>query len=61
MNELTLAVAMAFVLEGLFYALFPKLAQNMMKEMSNLSEERFRNIGLVTAILGVGLVFIIRN
>lgn len=64
MNEFTLyiltAIGMVFVIEGLFYALFPELIRRMMAAALTIDIPKFRQIGMIMAALGVMMVWATR-
>ncbi|MEO0411654.1 MAG: DUF2065 domain-containing protein [Pseudomonadota bacterium] len=59
-SALLLGLAMALVLEGVLYALFPELMQKMIEAALKEQPERLRVFGLVMACVGVFLVWIIK-
>lgn len=61
MQDLAVAFALTFVIEGIFYALAPEKAQGMMRELSSLEPEMLRKAGLIIAFIGVIFVLIIRG
>lgn len=56
-----MGIALVFVVEGLLYALFPQAALNLAERMRSLPQEQLRIAGLMSAILGLGLVWLIRG
>ncbi|MCD2173181.1 DUF2065 domain-containing protein [Rhizobium sp. C4] len=48
------------IIEGLAYALAPRLIKRMAERIPAVSEERLRIFGIVTLALGVGLVWLLR-
>jgi len=63
MDGLVLYISIGFfmvlVIEGLFYALFPTQIQNIMKLVSEMNTEKFRNYGglmLASGVIGVFLI-----
>ncbi|HBQ23149.1 MAG TPA: DUF2065 domain-containing protein [Alphaproteobacteria bacterium] len=61
MTDLLVGIALVFVVEGLLYALFPQAALNLAERMRSLPQEQLRIAGLMSAILGLGLVWLIRG
>lgn len=61
MQDLAVAFALTFVLEGIYYALAPEKAQSMMRELSALDPEMLRKAGLLIAFIGVIAVVMIRG
>ncbi len=60
MNELLTAIALAMVIEGVAYALFPDGMKEMMLRALALPAHVLRLLGLAAAALGVLLVAILR-
>ena len=61
MSDLWTALALVLVIEGLFYALFPGLMKRAMASILEVPAETLRFAGLVVAVFGVGLVWLLRN
>ena len=59
--ELAVAFALVFVIEGILYALFPEAMQRMMQQVTALSPQSLRTAGLFSAIVGVVLVWLLKN
>ena len=49
------------VIEGLLYALFPEGMKRMMQLLLTLPSEQVRSAGLVFAVIGVGIVWLLRG
>lgn len=61
MTEFLIAVAMAIAIEGMLYALFPQGMRRMMAIVLTYAPEKLRLFGLVMAMVGVGLVWLIKS
>lgn len=61
MQDLIVACLMAFVIEGIYYAVAPQKAQEAMRMMSELEPEVLRKAGLIAAIIGVMVITIIKG
>ena len=59
--DLFAALGLALVLEGAAYALFPETMRKMMEQILALSVADVRTIGLLTAIAGLTLVWLVRG
>lgn len=55
------ALGLVLVLEGLFYALAPGVAQKMMALLSQSDPALVRRAGLIALTVGVGIVWLIRG
>ena len=60
MDDLLTALALLLVIEGALYALFPAGMRRVIEQALVVPEARMRAAGLAAAILGVGLVWLIR-
>ncbi|MGY9018590.1 MAG: DUF2065 domain-containing protein [Alphaproteobacteria bacterium] len=58
--DLVIAFALVLVIEGLLYALFPDVMKRMMVSVMSLPSSSMRSAGLLSAIVGVGIVWLIR-
>jgi len=61
MEALWLACGLVLVIEGLAYAAFPEHMRRMMRQALELPEGTLRMGGLLAAIVGVALVWLIRG
>lgn len=61
MAEFLIAVAMAIAIEGMLYALFPQGMRRMMAIVLTYAPEKLRLFGLMMAMVGVGLVWLIKS
>ena len=58
--DLVIAFALVLVIEGLLYALFPDAMKRMMVSVMSMPSSSVRSAGLLSAIIGVGIVWLIR-
>jgi uncharacterized protein YjeT (DUF2065 family) len=58
--DLVIAFALVLVIEGLLYALFPDAMKRMMESVMSMPSSSIRSAGLLSAIVGVGIVWSIR-
>lgn len=61
LSELAVAFALVLVIEGVLYSLFPNAMKRMFEQMLTLPVQTIRTAGLFSAILGVGLVWLLRG
>lgn len=61
MSDLATALALAIAIEGILYALFPDGMKRMMASVFEMPSAQLRTAGLLAAVLGVFLVWMIRR
>lgn len=61
MKDLLTALALVLVIEGALYALFPVRMRELLLTMMELPDTVIRRSGLLAAVLGVFLVWLIRG
>ena len=61
LSEIGVAIALVLVIEGVLYALFPNAMQRMLEQVMALPPQALRSAGLFSAILGVALVWLLKN
>ena len=61
MSDLATALALAIAIEGILYALFPDGMKRMMVSVFDMPSSNIRAAGLVAAVTGVGLIWMIRS
>ncbi|MBL4692821.1 MAG: DUF2065 domain-containing protein [Magnetovibrio sp.] len=61
MSELITAFGLMLVIEGLLYAMCPGFMRKAMAQMLILPDHQMRTTALVTACLGVGVVWLVRG
>ena len=59
--DLITALALVLVIEGALYALFPDAMKRMMVSIADMPAEILRNAGLIAAVIGVGIVWLVRG
>ncbi len=60
-SDLFAALGLALVLEGAAYALFPEGMRSMMAQVMTFPTSNMRFVGLVAALIGVGIVWLVRG
>ncbi|NQV47661.1 MAG: DUF2065 domain-containing protein [Rhodospirillaceae bacterium] len=61
MTDLIAALGLALVLEGAAYALFPDAMRRMMAQVLEMPGSNVRMAGLAAAVLGVGVIWLVRG
>ena len=61
MNELFSALALAIALEGIVYALFPDRMKRVMSIAIEQPTANLRFVGLLAAVVGVVIIWVIRG
>ncbi len=61
MNDFLTGLALILVIEGSAYALFPGAIKRVAAAAIGQPERALRSAGLIAAMVGVGLVWLIRN
>jgi uncharacterized protein YjeT (DUF2065 family) len=60
-TDFATALALVLVIEGLMYALFPDHLKRMMVTVMSVPASTLRVAGLTAAVIGVGIVWILRS
>jgi uncharacterized protein YjeT (DUF2065 family) len=61
MSDFIVALGLVFVIEGLIFAASPASAKNAMAHVLKTADGTLRVIGIVSAVLGVVLVWLVRG
>jgi uncharacterized protein YjeT (DUF2065 family) len=61
MLDFIAALGLVFAIEGILFAALPNLAKDALRSAAETPVERMRMIGIVSAVLGVFLVWIVRG
>ena len=61
MSELATALGLVLALEGALYALFPELMKRMGQHVTQTPGDTLRVAGVVSAAIGVALVWMVRG
>ncbi len=61
MNELVIAFGLFLFIEGILYALFPAKMKNMLKKLDLLKDSQLRLGGLIFAVIGFVIVYLIKS
>ena len=60
-DDLLSALALVFVLEGLFPFLSPAGFRNRILAMTEMSDRQIRTISIISMLGGLGLLYLVRN
>ncbi|MCC3862163.1 DUF2065 domain-containing protein [Pseudemcibacter aquimaris] len=60
MTDIIIAIGLVLVIEGLLYALFPNNMKRMMAMALEQPAESLRNAGLIAAIIGIAIIYLIK-
>ena len=61
MKELVIAFGLFLFIEGILYALFPAKMKNMLKKLDLLKDSQLRSGGLIFAVIGFVIVYLIKS
>ncbi len=61
MTDFIVAVGLILVLEGALYALFPDGMKRLMERVMDEPAQNLRLAGILAAIVGVGVIWLIRG
>ena len=61
MADLVAALGLALAIEGLVFAAFPEAVRRAMLDAAETPRERMRLVGIVSAVLGVVIVWSVRR
>ena len=61
MNELVIAFGLFLFIEGILYALFPAKMKSMLKKLELVKNNQLRSGGLIFAVIGFVIVYVIKS
>ena len=61
MNELVIAFGLFLFIEGILYALFPAKMKSMLKKLELIKDSQLRTGGLIFAVIGFVIVYLIKS
>ena len=61
MNELAIAFGLFLFIEGILYALFPAKMKSMLKKLELVKDSQLRSGGLIFAVIGFVIVYLIKS
>jgi uncharacterized protein YjeT (DUF2065 family) len=60
MLDLIAALGLALAVEGILFAAFPEGMRRAMYEAAHSPSDRMRIVGLISALIGIGIIWFIR-
>ena len=61
MRELVIAFGLFLFIEGILYALFPAKMKSMLKKLELVKDSQLRSGGLIFAVIGFIIVYLIKS
>ena len=61
MNELVVAFGLFLFIEGILYALFPAKMKRMLKKLELVKDSQLRSGGLIFAVIGFIIIYLIKS
>ncbi|MCB5177169.1 MULTISPECIES: DUF2065 domain-containing protein [Microvirga] len=61
MLDLIAALGLALAVEGILFAAFPDGMRRAMFEAAHSPSDRMRLVGIISAIFGIGIIWIVRQ
>ena len=61
MSDFIVALGLVFVIEGLVFSAFPATAKRAMDSVQQAPDSTLRTVGIVSAIVGIVLIWAVRG
>lgn len=61
MKDFLVALGLVIVIEGLIFSIAPNFAREAMKKAAETPIERMRLVGIISAVLGVAMIWLVRR
>jgi len=61
MTDFLAALGLVFVIEGLVFAAFPEAAKRAVAAMTQTPDQGLRWVGILSAVLGLGILWLVRG
>jgi uncharacterized protein YjeT (DUF2065 family) len=61
MADFIVALGLVFVIEGLVFSAFPATAKRAMESVQQASDQSLRVIGIVSALIGIMVIWAVRG
>jgi uncharacterized protein len=61
MSDLVVAIGLLFAIEGILFAAFPAIVKRAMAHVTETPDGPLRVVGIISAVIGVVLVWLVRG
>jgi uncharacterized protein len=61
MTDFLAALGLVFVFEGLVFAAFPEAAKRAVTVMTQTPDQRLRVVGIISAVFGLAMLWLVRG
>lgn len=61
MSDFLVALGLVFALEGILFAAFPHLTKRAMVHIMETPDHMMRIVGIISAVVGVALIWLVRG
>jgi uncharacterized protein YjeT (DUF2065 family) len=61
MTDFLAALGLVFVFEGLVFAAFPEAAKRAVTVMTQTPDQRLRLVGIISAVFGLAMLWLVRG
>jgi uncharacterized protein YjeT (DUF2065 family) len=61
MSDLVVAIGLVFAVEGILFAAFPGTVRRAMAHVAETPDGPLRTVGIISAVVGVVLVWLVRG
>jgi uncharacterized protein YjeT (DUF2065 family) len=61
MSDFLVAIGLVFAIEGILFAAFPGMVKRAMAHIGETPDGALRTIGIISAVVGVVLVWLVRG
>ena len=61
MKELIIAFGLFLFIEGILYAIFPSNMKSMLKKLELIKDSQLRSGGLIFAVIGFVIIYLIKS
>jgi uncharacterized protein len=61
MSDFLVAIGLVFAIEGILFSAFPAIVKRAMSQVAETPDSALRLVGIVSAIVGVVLIWLVRG